>query len=39
MPAVVRVGDKDSDGDTQVEGSSTVNVGDASGSPSFSNHL
>lgn len=37
MPAVVRVGDKDSDGDTQVEGSSTVNVGDSSGSPSFSN--
>lgn len=37
MPAVVRVGDKDSAGDTQVEGSSTVNVGDASGSPSFSN--
>lgn len=37
MPKVARVGDKDSDGDTMTEGSSTVYAGDSSGSPSFSN--
>ena len=35
MPAVVRVGDRDSDGDTQIEGSATVFAGDAVGAPTF----
>lgn len=36
MPSAARKGDKDSAGHALVEGSSTVNIGDSSGSPSFS---